>query len=159
MLIKTLLEGNGDDQRMGKIYVLGDDGIERLLHNSLVGRIACCDQNQESGPRPYIVPLAYGYDGESIYTFSKPGRKIEIMRAQPLVSFEVDHSITEDRWESVIADGTYEELRTDADRRLAHDVLFAGRPEIPPFSPEQIVYRLRLTKKTGRFELPDLEEP
>ncbi len=144
---------------MGKIFVLGDDGIERLLHDSLVGRIACCDQNPESSPRPYLVPLAYGYDGESVYTFSNPGRKIEIMRAQPLVSFEVDHAIAEDRWESVIAEGTYEELTTDVGRQLAHDVLFSGRPEIPPFSPGQIVYRLRLTKKTGRFELPDGEEP
>ena len=144
---------------MGKIYVLSEDGIERLLRDSLVGRIACCDQNPETGPRPYLVPLAYGYDGESVYTFSNPGRKIEIMRAQPLVSFEVDHAIAEDRWESVIAEGTYEELKTDADRQFAHDVLFSGRPEIPPFSPGQIVYRLRLTKKTGRFELSDGEEP
>jgi hypothetical protein len=27
---------------MGKIYVLGKDGIERLLSTALVGRIACC---------------------------------------------------------------------------------------------------------------------
>lgn len=150
---------SGDNDRMGKIYELGEDGIERLLHGSLVGRIACCDHNPETGPRPYLVPLAYGYDGESVYTFSHPGRKIEIMRTQPLVSFEVDHAVAEDRWESVIAEGIYEELTTEEDRGLAHDVLFAGRPEIPPFSSGQIVYRLRLTKKTGRFELPAGEEP
>lgn len=144
---------------MGKIYVLGDEGIERLLHTSLVGRIACASRDGESDPRPYLVPLAYGYDGESVYTFSSPGRKIEIMRSQPLVSFEVDEAIAEDRWESVIAEGTYEELTTDEDRQRAHDVLFAGRSGIPPFSPAQIVYRLRLTKKTGRFELPDGEAP
>jgi len=144
---------------MGKIYVLGDEGIERLLHNSLVGRIACSSLDAESDPRPYLVPLAYGYDGESVYTFSNPGRKIEIMRSQPLVSFEVDAAVAEDRWESVIAEGTYEELMSERDRQKAHDVLFAGRPEIPPFSPAQIVYRIRLTKKTGRFELPDGEEP
>ena len=68
---------------MGNIYVLGDEGIERLLHTSLVGRIACASRETESDPRPYLVPLAYGYDGESIYTFSNPGRKIEIMRSQP----------------------------------------------------------------------------
>lgn len=144
---------------MGKIYVLGDEGIEQLLHDSLVGRIACCDPGATSDARPYLVPLAYGYDGESVYTFSSPGRKIDIMRAQPLVSFEVDRAIAEDRWESVIAEGTYEELTSVADRQRAHDVLFAGRPDIPPFRPEQIVYRIRLTKKTGRFELPDGEDP
>ncbi len=144
---------------MGKIYVLGEEGIERLLHSALVGRIACSSEAAESDPRPYLVPLAYGYDGKSVYAFSGPGRKIDLMRAQPLVSFEVDEAIAEDRWESVIAEGTYEELTTEADRQTAHHILFAGRPEIPPFSPQQIVYRIFLTKKTGRFELPDGEEP
>ena len=144
---------------MGKIYVLGDEGIERLLHSALVGRIACSALVAEADPRPYLVPLAYGYDGESVYTVSGPGRKIELMRAQPLVTFEVDEAIAEDRWESVIAEGTYEELTTDEDRQKAHGILFATRPETPPFSPQQIVYRISLTKKTGRFELPDGEEP
>lgn len=144
---------------MGKIYVLGADHIERLLKTALVGRIACCSHAPGEAGRPYVVPLAYGYDGESIYAFSGPGRKIEIMRVQPLISFEVDEAVTEDRWSSVIAEGVYEELTTPEGRDLAHRVIFGDRSDIPPFEDRHIVYRLRLTRKDGRFELPDGEEP
>jgi uncharacterized protein len=144
---------------MGKIYVLPDDEIERLLRTALVGRIACCATGIDGEARPYLVPLAYGYDGESVYAFSGPGRKIHIMRAQPKISFEVDEAVAADRWRSVIADGEYEELIDDAGRKLAHVVLFGENSEFPDFTPDQIVYRLRLTRKTGRFELPDGEEP
>jgi len=144
---------------MGKIYVLPDHDIERLLGTALVGRIACCATPFDGEARPYVVPLAYGYDGESVYAFSGLGRKIHIMRAQPLISFEVDEAIAEDRWSSVIADGAYEELTSAEDRRIAHDVIFGHGSAFPDFSPEQIVYRLRLSRKSGRFELPDGEEP
>ena len=93
---------------MGRIAVLGTDEIEQLLWTALVGRFACCVHDNGCGP--YVVPLAYGYDGEAVYAFSTPGRKIRMMRRQPLVTFEVDEAIAEDRWRSVIADGEYEEL-------------------------------------------------
>ena len=144
---------------MGKIYVLPDDRIEELLRSALVGRIACCATEFDGEPRPYVVPLAYGYDGECVYAFSSPGRKIEIMRAQPLVSFEVDEAVAEDRWSSVIAEGVYEELSGEEERCNAHRVLFGDNTDIPDFTPAQIVYRLRLTSKSGRFELPDGEVP
>lgn len=144
---------------MGKIYVLPDADIERLLQTALVGRIACCATATDGEARPYVVPLAYGYDGECVYAFSSPGRKIHIMRAQPLVGFEVDEAFAEDRWSSVIADGTYEELTTEDGRRLAHRVIFGDASPFPDFTAEQVVYRLRLTRKTGRFELPDGEDP
>lgn len=140
---------------MGKIFVLDQDGIEALLSTALVGRIACASPNEDGG-RPYIVPLAYGYDGVAVYALGGPGRKIRIMRDQPLVSFEVDEAVAEDRWRSVVAEGEYEEL-TDREH-IAHalTVIFKGAP-IPELSAHQIVYRLVLTSRTGRFELPDDE--
>lgn len=149
----------GGRARMGKIYVLPDHEIERLLSTALVGRIACCATEFDGQARPYVVPLAYGYDGESVYAFSSPGRKIQIMRAQPLVGFEVDEATAEDRWTSVIADGTYEELTSETDRTLAHRVIFGPDSPFPDFTADQVVYRLRLTRKSGRFELPDGELP
>src|SRR4051794_18911535 len=103
---------------MGVIAVLPDDEIEELLRTALVGRIACCGHGCDGGDgRPYVVPLAYGYDGEAIYAHSGPGRKIHLMRAQPLVSFEVDSADASDRWRSVIAEGIYEELSTRDDEQ------------------------------------------
>lgn len=144
-------------KRMGKIFVLGNDAIEELLRSALVGRIACCDHGISGGDgRPFLVPLAYGYDGESVYAFSSIGRKIRTMRVQPLVSFEVDDAQAEDRWSSVIADAVYEELTSEADRHRALEIIAKGG-ERPIVSREVVVYRLRITKKSGRFEIPDDE--
>lgn len=140
---------------MGKIFVLNDEGIERLLSTALVGRIACATLNEGDG-RPYIVPLAYGYDGEAVYAMGPLGRKILIMREQPLVSFEVDEAAAEDRWSSVVAEGRYEELTMGEDRLRAARIITKDEGASNP-PEETIVYRLVLTKKSGRFELPDDE--
>lgn len=140
---------------MGKIFVLDDDGIENLLATSLVGRIACAAPTVNDG-RPTIVPLAYGYDGEAAYAVGPLGQKIRIMRIQPLVSFEVDSATEEDRWQSAVAEGVYEELSTPEARESGLKVIFGDR-ERPHIPDEHIVYRLRFTAKTGRFEVPDDE--
>lgn len=132
--------------------MLGPDEIEQLLHTALVGRIACCDH--ADGCRPYVVPLAYGYDGEAVYAFSTPGRKIHMMRRQPLVTFEVDEAFAEDRWRSVIAEGEYEELAEPAARDAGLRVIFPGG-DVPAMDAGTIVYRIRLTRKSGRYETPD----
>lgn len=138
---------------MGKIFVLAEDGIEELLRSALVGRIACC---RHGGERPYLVPIPYGYDGTSIYSISGPGRKISIMREQPEVMFEVDEATAEDRWRSVIADGRYEEITDPAERQRAIEIV-APASGVDSVSHEAIVYRIRLTNTSGRFEVPDDE--
>lgn len=140
---------------MGKIFVLDNDGIENLLANSLVGRIACAAPAVNDG-RPTIVPLAYGYDGEAAYAVGPVGQKIHIMRQQPLISFEVDTAEAEDRWQSAVAEGVYEELGSPEDREAGLQVIFGDR-ERPHIPDDHVVYRLRFTKKTGRFEVPDEE--
>jgi nitroimidazol reductase NimA-like FMN-containing flavoprotein (pyridoxamine 5'-phosphate oxidase superfamily) len=140
---------------MGKIFVLDPESIEKLLSTALVGRIACASPAIDGG-RPYIVPLAYGYDGDAVYAVGPVGRKIRIMRDQPLISFEVDTAEAEDRWQSVVAEGTYEELTDPDARESGLKVIFGdlARPHVPD---THVVYRLRLTQKSGRFELPDDE--
>ena len=140
---------------MGVIRVLPPDEIEELLRTALVGRIACCAHGAEGADgRPYVVPLAYGYDGEAVYAHSGPGRKIRLMRAQPLVSFEVDRAEAADRWRSVIAEGIYEELTDPTERERALRLVYPPPAEVPALGPETVVYRLRLTAKSGRFEVP-----
>lgn len=138
---------------MGKIFVLDEDGIESLLRSALVGRIACCAHD---GDRPYLVPIPFGYDGEAVYSISGPGRKLDIMRAQPAVAFEVDEVIAEDRWRSVVADGEFEEITEPDERQRAIEIVQPANG-VASVSPAMIVYRIRLTRKSGRFEVPDEE--
>jgi uncharacterized protein len=138
---------------MGRIFDLDAGGIEGVLRRAIVGRIACCAHD---GERPYLVPIPFGYDGESVYSISGPGRKLDIMRGQPAVAFEVDEVEAEDRWRSVIADGVFEEI-TDPDARCRAIEIVAPQSGAASVSPAAIVYRLRLTRTSGRFEVPDDE--
>jgi nitroimidazol reductase NimA-like FMN-containing flavoprotein (pyridoxamine 5'-phosphate oxidase superfamily) len=136
---------------MGVIHHLDPDGIESLLATSIVGRIAC----NQPGDRPYLVPLAYAYDGESVYAVSGPGRKLDLMRADPRVSFEVDRVEQSDRWQSVVAEGEFEEV-TDADEIQMVVALLEGATGVPVvMGAHSVVFRIRLTAKSGRYEGPD----
>ncbi|MCC7024284.1 MAG: pyridoxamine 5'-phosphate oxidase family protein [Thermomicrobiales bacterium] len=139
---------------MGTIHILPEEQIEELLRTAIVGRIACCDHGEANDGRPYLVPLAYGYDGESVYAHSGPGRKLEFMRRQPLVTFEVDEAAASDRWRSVVAEGTFEEI-TDAEARAHALRTIYGDGVIPDLGAQTVVFRIRLTTRSGRCETPD----
>lgn len=134
---------------------LSTDEIEAMLKRHRVGRLAC-----SANDRPYVVPINYVYDRNHVYAYSTVGRKIEVMREQPLVCFEVDEIDQPSAWRSIVAEGVYEELReeperTDALRRLVG----AGSPVPPGLNGSglgsAVVFRIRLTEKSGRFERRD----
>ena len=138
--------------------------IERLLTKEVVGRIGCTD-----GQMVYVVPISYAYDGEYVYCHTNAGLKVDIMRQNPVVCFEVDHLQNMANWQSVVAHGRFEELtdkdmRNDALQRLHGRVLPLVSSETThlskdwPFQPAEfdkiggVTFRIRLEEKTGRFE-------
>lgn len=140
---------------MGTIRVLPDAEIEALLHSAIVGRIACCDHGAGGDGRPYLVPLAFGYDGAAIYAHSGPGRKLDFMRAEPRVTFEVDEAIAADRWRSVIAEGTFAEITDPDARQRALRVIYPPPQPVPALGSQTVVFRIVLTARSGRYETPD----
>jgi nitroimidazol reductase NimA-like FMN-containing flavoprotein (pyridoxamine 5'-phosphate oxidase superfamily) len=146
------------------IGILNKEGIEGLLRNQVIGRIGCQLHNTV-----YVVPVSYAYDGAYIYVRSFEGKKIIMMRQNPAICFQVDNMTDLANWQSVIAYGEFEELTDTNDRKKALEVLVNRRlplvssettrlGKIWPFQPEDlnaiegIVFRVRLTEKTGRFE-------
>ena len=138
--------------------------IEHLLYSSIIGRIGCHADNIT-----YVVPVTYAYDGKHIYGHTDEGMKIEMMRKNPLVCFEVDIIENMNNWRSVIAWGKFEELKSPEEHeegmRKLMDVVMPlmtgeatiGHPkkDTHPKSIEAmqgVVYRIELTEKTGRFE-------
>jgi uncharacterized protein len=75
------------------------------LARASVGRLGCSLNDQ-----PYVVPIYFACEGEWIYVFSTPGRKIEWMRANPKVCVEIEEQVSESEWISVLVNGLYEEL-------------------------------------------------
>src|SRR5215213_804056 len=139
---------------MGTIRELSSERLEELLRTASVGRIACCGHGQTGDGRPYLVPLAYGYDGHAVYAHSGPGRKLDLMRSEPRVTFEVDEATASDRWRSVIAEGTFEEIDDPPEREAALAVIY-GPTGIPDLGRQTVVFRIRLTSRSGRYETPD----
>lgn len=135
--------------------------IEEVLTHEYVGRIGCHAQG-----RTYVVPVSYVYAGEAIYAHSPAGMKVEMMRENPEVCFEVEQVSTLLDWRSVIGWGRFEELSGEdalqAMRllidRLGHRLPASGSAsqhweasdEQPARMP--IIYRIRLREKTGRYE-------
>jgi hypothetical protein len=140
---------------MGVIRMLPPEDMEALLRTAIVGRIACCAHGAVGDGRPYLVPLAYGYDGEAVYAHTGPGRKLDLMRAEPRVTFEVDQADAPDRWRSVIAEGEFEEIDDPAERASALRVIYPSPLEIPELGRQTVVFRIRLTARSGRYETPE----
>ena len=76
------------------------------------------------------------------------------MRMQPLVTIEVDRAEASDRWRSVIAEGIYEELTDTAARERAIAIIYPDPQHRPDLPHNTIVYRIRLTARSGRYETP-----
>ncbi len=140
--------------------------IEQVLHAEVLGRIGC-----HAGGRTYVVPITYAYDGERIICHSTQGLKIQMMRENPEVCFEVEQVDNLACWRSVIAWGRYEELHgkaaknamgllvervlpllssTTAKLTHAEEHLLQGEEYEP--SPQAIIFCIYLSEKTGRFE-------
>jgi uncharacterized protein len=149
---------------------LDQTGIDEVISSNIVGRIGC-----HADGKTYVVPISYVYDGECIYAHTSGGLKIDMMRRNPEVCFQVDSMEDMADWRSVIAWGTFEEL-TKADERNKGLQKLIGRSlpkiasETVKLSPEWpfptrkydqipgIVFRICLHEKTGRFEKMDVQK-
>lgn len=147
---------------------LSDQQIEEVLKNNIIGRISCND-----GEKTYIVPVNYMYDNKYIILHAKLGLKIQMMRKNPAVCFEVEEITTNTDWRTVVLWGKYEELlgkeRDEAmkkfsDKMLPLKISQTGAPlgafieniHGKSFKKENfILYRIVIEVKTGRFETPD----
>lgn len=142
---------------------LNREQIEALLKSETIVRIGCyADGNV------YVVPVTYAYDGVYLYAHSKDGMKIDMMRKNPEVCIEIDAMQNMANWQSVIAKGKFEEL-TDKESQMkgmkflidklkplmasetaqpSHGL--AHEQDIKGF--QAVVFRIKLSDKTGRFE-------
>jgi nitroimidazol reductase NimA-like FMN-containing flavoprotein (pyridoxamine 5'-phosphate oxidase superfamily) len=142
------------------IRALANDEIERVLRAEVVGRIGC-----HADGRTYVVPVSYIFENGAVYAHSRDGLKVQMMRRNPAVCFEVDHVEDLVNWHSVICWGTFTELEgADADRAMAmlqerlrervprqveHGRL-AAEESIGTSAP--VVFRISLVEISGREE-------
>jgi len=132
------------------------DEARALLASRRVGRLGCV---YEGGP--YVVPINYVLDGESIYTHSLPGQKIEALRENPKTCLQVDKIIDSYHWRSAIAFGNYEEVTNPDERVKAVRALQARFPNLTPVESVPVhdgqssivVFAIRIRTVSGAGEI------
>jgi len=146
---------------------LNENQIEDLLKQQVTGRIGC-----HADGTTYIVPINYVYKDGYIYGHSAEGRKIEMLRKNPEVCFQVDNIESINKWKSVIIWGKYQEITDGREMQMAMQEII--RHIMPQMTGENahpshgitedesdigtsidlVLYKIRADKKTGRFEEP-----
>jgi nitroimidazol reductase NimA-like FMN-containing flavoprotein (pyridoxamine 5'-phosphate oxidase superfamily) len=143
---------------------LTETQMNNLLTMQAVGRIGYSE-----GKKSYITPVTYAFDGKYIYGQTNEGLKLDLMRINPFVCFEVDSMLNMANWESVIAWGYFEELE-DKEAIKAREYLYNSILDLLTSSTvhlhehssthdtkdtnriKRIMYRIKITEKTGRYE-------
>jgi nitroimidazol reductase NimA-like FMN-containing flavoprotein (pyridoxamine 5'-phosphate oxidase superfamily) len=151
------------------IEILSDQEIISVVSNSVVGRLGC-----HADGKTYVVPISFAYDSGYIYARTFEGMKLEMMRKNPEVCFQVDDMQSMADWKSVILWGTFEELKKKPERELGLKILLSRilpnvSSETVKFTPEWpfasgnlseikgTVFRIRVSEMSGRMEKPDVE--
>lgn len=139
---------------------LGPEQIERLLQQECIARIGC-----HANGVTYVVPVTYWYDGERAICRSRDGRKLQMMRTDPKVCFQVDRMRSMNEWECVIAQGIFQELNAEEAEQASRSFGRWLRPRSASVTADvehadrkgegaSVMYAIRLSDKSGRFERP-----
>jgi hypothetical protein len=137
-----------------------------MLGRVSVGRLGC-----SLGDQPYVVPVAFSYEGDCIYIFSTLGKKIKWMRQNPKVCLQADEVGNRRNWFSVIVTGTYLELRKPqytAQREHAKEqlaqyshywqtALAERRAQTSDLSIEPVFFRIDIESMSGLQAVPEPE--
>lgn len=136
-----------------------------ILESNHIGRIG-----SYANGRVLVVPVTYVCDSGNIYGISLEGNKIQMMRSNPNVCFEVDCIDNLANWRSVIAWGKFEELKSGDSQNhvrklfeerlspliLGETVSSSREVADPPHrvikKEKPVIYRIVLKEMTGRYE-------
>lgn len=143
---------------------LNSESCKQLLASNYIGRIGYITKNNTD-----IIPITYYYDADrhSIISYSGEGFKIDAMRKNESVSFQVDEIENINQWKSVLLYGTFEELSGSDAKRLLHEFSEGVKKNIlkkenasPKFIGEfssklramgsPVVYRINISGMTGK---------
>jgi uncharacterized protein len=144
------------------IASLSDAEIDRLLHEQTVGHLGCSVNG-----RTYVVPVSYVFDGGALYGHTVEGLKLQMVRHNPEVCFQVDAIAGISSWRSVVIWGRFETLAADAASDAMRRFLGRLQPHLVDGNNareqmiEQLValaltrgvaYRIVVREKSGRYE-------
>lgn len=134
-----------------------------LLERQLIGRLGC-----HADDETYVVPVNYIFRNNAIYAHTGNGKKLEMMRKNPKVCFQVDEIQDTFRWKSVIVWGIFEELTGEERQQAMQGIIHRIMPLTDNKTQHSshgiatekhdslVVFKIPLIEGTGRFETHDL---
>ena len=134
------------------ILEMSPSEINEFVLSQKVGRVGCHVDGET-----YVVPVIFGWDRNCIYVYTTEGKKVDMMRENQRVCFEIDEYLASGGWRSVIAQGVFEELEGDdavralqiiAERVSSNRDGGNSRPRGEGRTP--VAFRIRTSEVTGR---------
>lgn len=137
---------------------------------SIIGAATVCRLAMSEDNRPYIVPLCFGYkDGNLYFHSAEEGKKLEILRCNSSVCFEmdIDHEIvradlpceSEMKYRSLIGFGQASFVNEVEEKRMALDIITRhyseGNAQETYNYPEQklvrtVIIKVKIKSLTGK---------
>ena len=136
--------------------------IEDILSAAVICRVAMLDHGL-----PYMLPFNFGYRDRCIYIHSAPeGKKIELLKEDNLVCFEVEDTIRitkgekacnwSTRYRSVVGYGRVEIIADEAGKQKGLEIIMAqhGAPALTEFDPKllerMVILKLTIDSVSGK---------
>ena len=113
---------------MVKMEDMTEAETKSLLGRVGYGHLGCAG----AGGRPYVVPMHYAYDGESLYLLTTEGAKTRFIADNPEVCLQVEEVRSEGQWQSVMAFGPAEAVTQPEAMERAMGIIAAGHPSLQP---------------------------
>ena len=99
-----------------------------LLGRIGFGHLGCVGRDG----RPYVVPMHYAYDGESLYLLTTEGTKTRFIADNPEVCLQVEEVKSERDWQSVMAFGRAEPITEPEAMEHAMQIISGGHASLQP---------------------------
>lgn len=139
---------------------LSDQDVDRLLREQTFGHLGC-----SANGRTYVIPMSYAYEAGVLYGHTAEGLKLQIIRINPEVCFQVESIAGISSWRSAVVWGTFEVLGRAEGEHAMRTLLRRLQPHLGGGAQdavlEQLVdlalsrgvaYKITPREKSGRFE-------
>ncbi|PID75595.1 MAG: pyridoxamine 5'-phosphate oxidase [Deltaproteobacteria bacterium] len=141
--------------------ITSKETIEKIIRSSQICRLGLSD-----GSQPYIVPLSFGYDNETLFFHSaREGKKVAFIKKNPHVCFEFEHntSLVESdtpcswgmQYQSVIGFGEAEIVEDIDEKKEALGIIMqqysTKKFEFPDAAIQKtFVFKVKINEMTGK---------
>ena len=122
-----------------------------VLKNNYIGYLSYI-----SNRRPYTIPITYFYNEKEGYIicYSGNGHKINAMRKQPDVSLAVAEIEANNKWQSVLAHGQYQEIDGGPAKLYLHEFSLGIKDIVLRRERRDLDYISEFSSKIYNMEIP-----